>query len=462
MRKSAESGLGRSTGSGRPRIPAALDLPRRRPGRSGRRRGDARLVERARDGDDQAFAALVVRYERKLIRVLTRLVRDEELARDLAQETFWKVYNRLDQFDTARRFGPWLFRIGVNLGLDQLRRHEAPPAASIDRPSSDGTPGVRPARPRPADPRGAGTGGPVHPGTDSGPVSHDPGAAGPRRLFIGGGGGDRRPPRGHGAVAAGQGPRDVPRTLGTPTGLDATGGLDHGQSSMSLGARSLAAAGRRRPSRPRSTPGRAAPDRLPAMPSAPGRARPGARDPAGRRGDVAAGHARRPVALARPGAADPRVAPACRRRRSGLVLAPRPGRGSSPWPALGLGLWSRLPRPSGSRYRMARPGIRIARQRSPRSPAGRHAHAGCNPVPDEPPSQVRVGPGHARADACRREPARTAIRLRPRPRHPHGARYAARGDVKAHALSCEPGLRYSRGSAMPSETQPENPVRAGP
>src|SRR3954468_8965880 len=95
--------------------------------------GDARLVELARVGDDQAFAALVVRYERKLIRVLARLVRDEELARDLAQETFWKVYNRLDHFDTARRFGPWLFRNGVNLGLDQLRRHDGPPAASLDR-----------------------------------------------------------------------------------------------------------------------------------------------------------------------------------------------------------------------------------------------------------------------------------------------------------------------------------------
>jgi RNA polymerase sigma-70 factor (ECF subfamily) len=94
--------------------------------------GDARLVERARGGDDEAFAALVVRYERKLIRVLTRLVRDEELARDLAQETFWKVFNRLDHFDTARRVGPWLFRIGVNLGLDQLRRRDGPPAASID------------------------------------------------------------------------------------------------------------------------------------------------------------------------------------------------------------------------------------------------------------------------------------------------------------------------------------------
>ena len=101
--------------------------------------GDARLVELARAGDDKAFSVLVTRYERKLIRVLARLVRDEELARDLAQETFWKVYNRLDRFDTSRRFGPWLFRVGVNLGLDLLRRHDVPVASlSIDRPADDG------------------------------------------------------------------------------------------------------------------------------------------------------------------------------------------------------------------------------------------------------------------------------------------------------------------------------------
>jgi len=100
--------------------------------------GDARLVERARAGDDQAFGALVNRYERSLIRVLTRLVHDEELARDLAQETFWRVYNRLDRFDTSRRFGPWLFRVGVNLGLDGLRRIGPPPTSSIDGASGEG------------------------------------------------------------------------------------------------------------------------------------------------------------------------------------------------------------------------------------------------------------------------------------------------------------------------------------
>jgi len=101
---------------------------------------DAWLVEHARHGDHQAFAVLVRRYERKLIRVLMRLLHEPEQARDLAQETFWRVYTRLDRFDTARRFGPWLFRVGVNLGLDWLRsaRTEQPPAASIDRTDADG------------------------------------------------------------------------------------------------------------------------------------------------------------------------------------------------------------------------------------------------------------------------------------------------------------------------------------
>jgi RNA polymerase sigma-70 factor, ECF subfamily len=101
---------------------------------------DAWLVERARHGDHAAFAVLVRRYERKLIRVLARLVRDPELARDLAQETLFRVHNRLERFDTARRFGPWLFRVGVNLGLDWLRRSRIEPAlpASIDRPHGEG------------------------------------------------------------------------------------------------------------------------------------------------------------------------------------------------------------------------------------------------------------------------------------------------------------------------------------
>jgi RNA polymerase sigma-70 factor (ECF subfamily) len=83
---------------------------------------DARLVDAARRGDQAAFGELVLRYEQRLMRVIDRFVQDASLAEDLAQETFLKVYDRLEQFDASRRFGPWLFRVGVNLTLDYLRR----------------------------------------------------------------------------------------------------------------------------------------------------------------------------------------------------------------------------------------------------------------------------------------------------------------------------------------------------
>jgi RNA polymerase sigma-70 factor (ECF subfamily) len=112
---------------------------------------DAWLVERARHGDDQAFALLVRRYERKLLRVLTRLIRDPEHARDLAQETFWRVHVRLDRFDASRRFGPWLFRVAINLGLDWLRHSKCEQAvtASIHRTSHNGQSKLDPPNPDP-------------------------------------------------------------------------------------------------------------------------------------------------------------------------------------------------------------------------------------------------------------------------------------------------------------------------
>jgi len=85
---------------------------------------DSRLVEETRSGHTDAFGVLVHRYERRLIRVIDRFVEDHELARDLAQETFLRAFERLAQFDPSRRFGPWLFRIGVNLTLDHLRKRK--------------------------------------------------------------------------------------------------------------------------------------------------------------------------------------------------------------------------------------------------------------------------------------------------------------------------------------------------
>lgn len=84
-------------------------------------RSDARLVEEARRGETDSFGELVQRYERRLVRVIMRFVQNPDTAEDLAQETFLRVYECLDQFDPSRRFGPWLFRIGVNLTLDYHR-----------------------------------------------------------------------------------------------------------------------------------------------------------------------------------------------------------------------------------------------------------------------------------------------------------------------------------------------------
>src|SRR5579864_7802689 len=92
------------------------------PQQDGAALSDARLVEDARRGDRDAFGVLVQRYERRLVRVIFRFVSDLELAKDLAQETFLRAFVRFNQFDPSRRFGPWLFRIGVNLTFDYFRR----------------------------------------------------------------------------------------------------------------------------------------------------------------------------------------------------------------------------------------------------------------------------------------------------------------------------------------------------
>jgi len=89
---------------------------------SGPQPTDARLVDDTKRGDRGAFGQLVHRYERRLMRVILRFVNDVDLAEDLAQETFLRVFERLEQFDPSRRFSPWLFRIGVNLALDYHRR----------------------------------------------------------------------------------------------------------------------------------------------------------------------------------------------------------------------------------------------------------------------------------------------------------------------------------------------------
>lgn len=110
---------------------------------------EALLVEEARRGNTAAFGELVHRYERRVMRVIGQFVTDSIQVEDLAQETFIRAFQRLDQFDPSRRFGPWLFRIGVNLTLDYLRRRKRRGWWAL---FSDST-GDRPPDPSVSDPR---------------------------------------------------------------------------------------------------------------------------------------------------------------------------------------------------------------------------------------------------------------------------------------------------------------------
>lgn len=83
---------------------------------------EVRLVHAVRNGDQDAFGVLVQRYERRVLKVIRRFVPDLELATDLVQESFVRAWERMDQFDLSRRFGPWLFRLAVNLTYDHLRK----------------------------------------------------------------------------------------------------------------------------------------------------------------------------------------------------------------------------------------------------------------------------------------------------------------------------------------------------
>ena len=75
---------------------------------------DALLIERFKRGDVQAFEMLVVKYQRRIERLIARMVRDTDLVEDIAQETFIRAHRALPQFRGDSAFYTWLYRIAVN------------------------------------------------------------------------------------------------------------------------------------------------------------------------------------------------------------------------------------------------------------------------------------------------------------------------------------------------------------
>jgi RNA polymerase sigma-70 factor (ECF subfamily) len=101
---------------------------------------DIQLVARAQAGDQRAFEMLVIKYQRRIERLIARMVRDVDLVQDIAQETFIRAYRALPQFRGDAAFYTWLYRIAVNTAkkaLVGLKRDLLVSESSLSRSNDD-------------------------------------------------------------------------------------------------------------------------------------------------------------------------------------------------------------------------------------------------------------------------------------------------------------------------------------
>lgn len=101
---------------------------------------DRQLVERAQRGDKHAFELLVSKYQRKLVRLLARFIRDPAEVEDVAQEAFIKAYRALPSFRGDSAFYTWLYRIGINTAKNYLvaTKRRAPTTTEFDSEEAEG------------------------------------------------------------------------------------------------------------------------------------------------------------------------------------------------------------------------------------------------------------------------------------------------------------------------------------
>lgn len=101
---------------------------------------DQQLVERAQAGDKRAFELLVIKYQRKVERLLSRLIRDQAEIEDVTQEAFIKAYRALANFRGDSAFYTWLYRIAVNTAKNYLmsQGRRAPTSTGYDAEEAEG------------------------------------------------------------------------------------------------------------------------------------------------------------------------------------------------------------------------------------------------------------------------------------------------------------------------------------
>jgi RNA polymerase sigma-70 factor, ECF subfamily len=99
---------------------------------------DLDLMLRVRQGDAGSFDELLRRYRTPLVKYFCRLVRDQALAEDLAQEAFLRVYKARHRYRPDARFTTWLYRIATNLALNAIRDAKGRPRQGANNSGADG------------------------------------------------------------------------------------------------------------------------------------------------------------------------------------------------------------------------------------------------------------------------------------------------------------------------------------
>lgn len=97
---------------------------------------DLELVAFVQSGDHEAFAELVRRHQRGLLRLLLRLTRELPLAEDIVQETFIKAFEKMDSFEGRSSFKSWLYQIGLNTAKNRFRSRN-PEEVTTDLPGGE-------------------------------------------------------------------------------------------------------------------------------------------------------------------------------------------------------------------------------------------------------------------------------------------------------------------------------------
>src|SRR4030088_1599297 len=96
----------------------------------------AAVLARARQGDSEAFRALVEQHGRSVFRLAFRMTGNEQDAEDVVQESFLRAYRQLGRFESRADFGTWLYRIAANCSVDLMRakqsRHDMSRGESLD------------------------------------------------------------------------------------------------------------------------------------------------------------------------------------------------------------------------------------------------------------------------------------------------------------------------------------------